>query len=98
MVGRIAGIFDRDGVSGIVLAVAESGHSENPVAVGASGVTAERDGEQLQRAFLLVEVEAFDPPKHLILVRRCREDHGRNRYVFRLPERSDSVLTIYVDV
>jgi hypothetical protein len=85
-------------VSGIVFAVAESGHSENSVSVGASGVATEGDGKQLQRAFLLVEVEAFDPPKHLILVRRCREDHGRNRYVFRLPKRSDSVLTIYVDV
>jgi hypothetical protein len=67
MIDRIAGVFDRDEVRGIVLAVAESGHTENPVAVGASGVATEGDGEQLERVLLLVEVEAFDPPKHLIL-------------------------------
>jgi hypothetical protein len=41
-----------------VFAVQESRHSENPVAVGASGVTPEDNDQQLQRVLLLIEVEA----------------------------------------
>ena len=49
-------------------------------------------------SLLLVEVESFDPPKRLILAGRCREDRARNGYGIRRPERSDALLTIYVDV
>ena len=51
-------------MSWIVLAIQESGDAENPVAVGASGIAAKRDGEQLERLFLTHRVEAVDPPKH----------------------------------
>src|ERR1700679_729608 len=98
MVGRITGVFDCDRVSGNVFTVAESRHTENAVAVGASGVSTERDGEQLQCAFLLVEVEALDAPKHLILVRRCRENHSRSRHDITYPERSDTGIPVYVDI
>ena len=49
-------------MSGFVLAVEESRHSKNTVAVGASGVTTEGNDQQLQRVLLLIEVEAFDLP------------------------------------
>ena len=62
MIDGVAGVFDCNRMSGFVLAVEESRHSKNAVAVGASGVSTEGDGEQLQRVLLLVEVEAFDPP------------------------------------
>ena len=62
MIRRIAEIFDRNRVGRIVLAVAESGHPKDTVAVGASRVATEGESEQLERVLLLVEVEAFDPP------------------------------------
>ena len=56
-------------MSGFVLAVEESWHSKNTVAVGASGVATESDYQQLQRVLLLIEVEAFDLPQRLVLAR-----------------------------
>lgn len=58
----IAGIFDGDAVSGVVLAIQESRYTENPVAVRASGIAAEGDGEQLKRLFLTLKVEILDSP------------------------------------
>jgi hypothetical protein len=43
----IAGVFDRDHVGRIVLAIAESGDTQNTVAIGASEIAAEGHGEQL---------------------------------------------------
>ena len=45
----------------------ESRDAKNPVAVGASRIAAEGDGEQLERDFLMLEVEAFDAPEDLVL-------------------------------
>ena len=59
----IAGIFDRDEVRGIVLAIQESGDAKHPVAVGASGIAAEGDGEQLERLFLLRRSRSLRPAK-----------------------------------
>ncbi len=64
---RIAGVFDRDRMSGRILAIQESGDPKHPVAVRASGIAAEGNGEQLEDSFLPPKVEAIDMPKHLIL-------------------------------
>jgi hypothetical protein len=64
-----ASLFDHDTVGRIVLAIKVSGQTENSVAVGANGIAAEGDGEQLERLFLTRKVEAINPPKHLILTR-----------------------------
>src|SRR5260370_6490064 len=64
---QIAGIFDSDAVSGIVLAIQETRHAEDTVAVRAGRVATEGDGEQLQCALLSLKVEAIDAPEHLIL-------------------------------
>ncbi len=94
----VTGIIGSDKVSGFVLTIRESRHTENAVTVGASGVTAIGDDKLLQGSLLPVEVEAFYPPQHLVLVRRCREDDGRHRHGLRLRECSDSGVAVQVDV
>ncbi len=96
--GGIAGVFDRDGIRRIVLAIQESGEAENPVAVGASGIAAKGNGKQFQRAFLLFESEAFNSPEDLILTERCREDRIRRGNRIRGPERSEAGLAIGVQI
>jgi hypothetical protein len=49
---------------------------EDPVAVGASGIAAEGDGDQFKRAFLLLEGKAVNAPEDRIFAERCREDRG----------------------
>ena len=94
----IVGIFDRDAVGRIVLAIQESGDAEDPVAVGASGIAAEFDGEQLERLFLTLKVEAIDPPEHLVFAGRCREDRRRRWDGIGGPERSEPGVAIRVDI
>ena len=94
----IAGVFDRDLVSRIVLAVAEARHAKHPVAVGASRVSTEGYSEQLQRVLLLIKVEPFDPPKRLVLAGRSRKDCARNGHGIRRSQGGNSLLTIYVDI
>jgi hypothetical protein len=43
---RIAAIFDRHVICRIVLGIRESHEPENPIAVGASGIISDGDGEQ----------------------------------------------------
>ncbi len=76
----IVGIFDRDTVGWIVFAIEETGNAQDTVAIGASGIAAEGNGEQLERLFLTRKVEAFDPPKRLIFAGRCGENRGRRRH------------------
>src|ERR1035441_1467394 len=82
----------------IVLAVAESRHTEDTVAIRAGWVTTEGDGKKLERVLLLVKVEALDPPKHLVFARRCRENRGRNRHRIGRSQSADSVLAVHIDV
>ena len=51
----------------VVLAIQGAGYAEDAVAVGASGIATESNGEKFERGFLTVEVEAIDPPEHLYL-------------------------------
>src|ERR1700733_13637770 len=94
----IAGIFDRDAVRWIILAIQETGQPENAVAVGASGIAAEGDGEQLEGAFLRSEVEAFDSPKYLILSGGCGENDARSRHGIGDAEHGESCISVRVDI
>jgi len=51
---RCAGIFHCDAVRRIVLPIQEAGHTEDTVAVRASRITAEGDGDLLERHFLQI--------------------------------------------
>jgi hypothetical protein len=95
---RIAGVFDRDRVSGRILAVQETGNAKHPVAVRARGIAPEGNGEQLQRGFLLLEVEAIDAPRHLVLAGRCTQNCGGSGHGIGCPERSDSGISVHVDI
>lgn len=96
----IIGIFDRDFVGRIVLAIQETGDAKDTVAVGASRIGAEGKGEQLERLFLTRKVKAFDAPKHLIFAGRSRQNRGRRRYGNRCPECSESgiAIGIYIEI
>ena len=96
----IIGIIDRDAVGGIVLPIEETGDAQDAVAIGAGGVAAEGNGEQLERLFLPRKVEPFDAPKYLILTGRRGENRGRWRHQFRCPERSETGIPvcIYIEV
>ena len=85
-------------MGGNVLAIHKSRHTEDTVTVGTGEIAAEGNGEQLEGAFLPLEVEAFDALKHLIFVGRCGQDRGRWRDSIGGPERSDSGFSIGVDV
>src|ERR1017187_3620404 len=87
--GGIAGVFDRHGIRRIVLAIQESGQSEDAVAVSTSGIAAKGDGKQFQGAFLLFESEAVHPPEDLVLTERRREDRIRRGNRIRDPERNE---------
>ena len=97
-IDSITGILGNYRVRRIVLTVLKSGETENTVAVSASGVSTEGDGEQLQGVFPLVEVEAIDAPEHLILAERCREDCSRRRDGIGGSERSEPAVAIRVDI
>src|SRR5580658_2294561 len=95
---RIAGIFDGDAVRRRILLILESGDAENAVAVGASRIAAESDGELFECSFLPLEIEAIDPPKRLVLAGRCGEDGRWRRDSIGYPERSDTGIPIRVDI
>jgi hypothetical protein len=95
---QIAGVFDRDRMGGRILSIQESGDAKHPVAVRASGIAAEGNGEQLEDSFLPPKVEAIDMPKHLILTRRCGQNCGGSRDGIGGPERSDSGRPVHVDI
>jgi hypothetical protein len=48
---RITGVFDRDRMDRRILAIQETGDTENPIAVGASGIAADGKNELLERGF-----------------------------------------------
>ncbi len=56
------------------------------VAIGACRIAAEGNGEQFERLLLTHEVEAFDPPKRLILAGRCRNNRGSAGAPAQMPE------------
>ena len=96
---RIAGIFSRDSVRWIVLAIQETGDAEHPVAIGAGGIAAEGDGEPLERQFLLCKVEAFHRAKAPDIFRANWRGSRWRRYCIGRPERSEpgvSVLSISI--
>jgi hypothetical protein len=96
--GGIAGVFDCHRIRGIVLAIEESGQTENPVTVGTSGVAAKGNGKQFQGAFLLFESESVNSPKDLVFTERCREDCIRRGYRIGGPERSEVGLSIGIQI
>ncbi len=83
---------------GQILAIQESGDAEDAVAVGASGIAAEGDSEQLERGLLTFGVEAIDALEHLVLIGRCRQNRRGWRNGIGRPERSDAGRPIRVDV
>ena len=87
---------------GRILPVKETGYAQHTVSVGASGIAAEGLGDQLQRLFLTLEVEAGDSPERLIFARRSRDDCSWRRNQIGRPQRSESgvavLINIYIDV
>src|ERR1700761_155887 len=73
----IVGILDGNSMCWIVFAIQETGDAKDTVAIGASRIAAEGNGEQFKRLFLTHRVESFDPPEDLILAGRCRDNRGR---------------------
>ncbi len=67
----IARVFDGHLTRRIVLAIQESRQAKHAVAIRTGGISAKGDRKQLQRAFLLFEREAVNPPKDLIFTERC---------------------------
>jgi hypothetical protein len=65
--GGIARVFDGNAVGRRILLIQESGDAEDAVAIGASEIAAEGNGEELEGRFLLLEIEAIDAPKRLVL-------------------------------
>jgi hypothetical protein len=94
----VAGVFDGDAVRRRILLIEETGDAEDAIAVRASGIAAKGNGEQLECRFLLLEIEAFDLPKSLVLAERCGEDRSRKRHGVGSAERGDPGLAICVDV
>jgi hypothetical protein len=95
---RIREVFDRYAVGGRILAIQKTGDAKHPVTVGASGIAAKGDGEQLEGSFLVLKVEAVYTPKHLVFVGRCSQHYGRLGNRSGGQERSDSGLAVLVDV
>ena len=58
----------------IVFAIQKSRNSNNAVAIRASGITPEGNGEFLKHRFLKLDVEAVDPPEHLVFAVRGLND------------------------
>jgi len=71
---------------------------DDPVAVRASGLAAEGDDEQFERAFLSLEGNAVNAPMDLILAERYREDCGRCGNCIGGPERSEAGLSVDVEI
>ena len=86
------------GYGGSYLQFRSPGQAEKPVAVGASGIAAEGDRKQFQRAFLLLKSEAIHAPEDLIFAERCREDCVRRWNRIRGPERSETGLAVDIQV
>src|SRR4029077_14768780 len=93
-----AGVFNGDGIRRIVLAIQESGKAENAIAVRASGIAAQGNRKQFQRAFLLFKTEAVNSPEDLVLTEGCREDRIRRGNRIRGAERSEAGLAIGVQI
>ena len=87
---------------GRILLVEETGYAQHTVSVGASRIAAEGLGDQLERLFLPLEVEAGDSPERLVFARRSRDDRGRRGNQIGRPQRSEPgvavVINIYIDV
>ena len=97
-VGAVTQILNGDNVRGIILAISEAWHAENTIAVGAGGIAAEGEGQNFQCTFLPLEIEAIDPPEHLILTGRSRENDVRSGSGIGGPERCEPGLAVGVDV
>jgi len=59
-------------------------------------------GNQFERLFLPLEVEASDSPERLVFTRRSRDDRGWRGHSIRRPQRSEPgvavCINIYIDV
>jgi hypothetical protein len=73
-IDAIALVVNGDNMRESILAILETRYPDNTAAVGASGIAAEGDGKNFQGTFLPFEIEAINPPQHLILARRSREN------------------------
>jgi len=82
----------------IVFVVQETRQPENPIAVSASGISAEGNGEKFEQAFLLGKPEVIDLPQDLVFARRCGQDRGRIRDRAGGPNCGQSDLAIRIDI
>ena len=55
-------------------------------------------GEQLERLFLALEVEAGDSPERLIFAGRSRENRGRRGHSIRRPQRSEPGVAVVINI
>ena len=97
-VDRIGWVFDRDRMRGRILPVEETGNAQHSVSVRASGIATEGLGDQFERLFLTLEVEASDSPERLVFAGRSRDDRGRRGNQIGRPQRSEAGVAILVDL
>jgi hypothetical protein len=98
VVDAISQILNGDSMRRIILAILEPRDADNTVAVGTSGIAAEGERKNFQRTFLPLEIEAINPPEHLILTRRSRENDVRSGNGIAAPERREPGLTVAVNI
>src|SRR5208337_4587397 len=97
-VDRIGWVFDCDRMRRRILPVEETGDAQHPVTVGASGIAAEGLGDQLERLFLALEVEASDSPESLVFARRSRDDSGRRGNQIGCPQSSEPGVAVFINI
>lgn len=88
----IGRIFYGNEVSGRILPIGESGDAKHPVAIGASRITAEGNGEPLECKLLLLKVESFHTPEDLVLVRQSGKDGESRRHRSHISPHRPSLL------
>jgi hypothetical protein len=72
--------------------------ANDTVAIGASRIAAEGEGEQLEHLFLTGKVETFDAPEHLTLSRRSGKNCRWRGDFIASPQGGDSRVSIHVDI